>query len=311
MPTCMTTMRLRFVETLITKNKMEHNRRLLLYLASSLCLCLPQVICAQDILRANYLFYHKQAPDKEYIFEPDMMLDYDGTTSVFYSQTLYLKDSLQTIAFGDQGNTTNRQAEVELRKLGGKEYPDIFLLNHINQDITVWFTRNFVFIEGIIDHLQPTWKLIQESKQIDGYTCKKAESEFCGRVWTVWYTDEIPANAGPWLLNGLSGLIVDATDSDNLFHFQLRDLSFADKSRYQFLSNYYQTLKNNPRHRRFYKEPLFQASRTYARARQSVSYFNQLAGMDLSIGGYGFDANGQRRELPTEHPYIPLISEVD
>lgn len=308
MPICMTTTKLRSAGILIIDNQMKDSRHITLSWALLLCLVTSQVICAQDVLRANYLFYHKLAPEREYIFEPDMMLDYDGTSSVFYSQTLYLKDSLQRIAYGDQGTIINQKAETELRRLGAKEYPDIYLLDHQDQDITVWFTKTFLFIEGTIDHLHPVWELFEDSQTINGYTCKKARTVFCGRVWTVWYTDEIPASAGPWLLHGLSGLIVDAIDADNLFHFQLRDLTLTDKSRYRFLADYYQTEKKNPRYRRFYKEPLFQASRTYTRARQSVSYFNQLIGMNLTIGGYGRDANGQRRELPVEHPYIPLIS---
>ena len=44
-------------------------------------------------------------------------------------------------------------------------------------------------------------------------------TEFKGRKWTVWYSAEIPISDGPWKINGLPGLILDAVDSDSLYHF--------------------------------------------------------------------------------------------
>ena len=40
-----------------------------------------------------------------------------------------------------------------------------------------------------------------------------------GRDWTVWFAPEIPVSYGPYILGGLPGLILDAVDADELFHF--------------------------------------------------------------------------------------------
>lgn len=61
------------------------------------------------------------------------------------------------------------------------------------------------------------WKLSPERKEIDGYMCNKAVADFGGRTWIVWYTTEIPLSFGPWKLNGLPGLILDASDKDFSF----------------------------------------------------------------------------------------------
>ena len=49
-----------------------------------------------------------------------------------------------------------------------------------------------------------------------------------GRAWTVWFTMDIPVSDGPWLLQGLPGLILEAVDSENIFHFITIELGQDD-----------------------------------------------------------------------------------
>lgn len=67
---------------------------------------------------------------------------------------------------------------------------------------------------------RPQWILKHTQKKILDYTCQQAETHFLGRHWTVWYTPEIPIQEGPWKLWGLPGLILEAQDSNNYFHYQ-------------------------------------------------------------------------------------------
>ena len=70
-----------------------------------------------------------------------------------------------------------------------------------------------------------TWSMGEDMKNIHGYSCQKATGSLYGREWTVWFTMDIPVSDGPWLLCGLPGLILEACDSENIFHFTTIELS--------------------------------------------------------------------------------------
>ena len=65
----------------------------------------------------------------------------------------------------------------------------------------------------VIEEETPTmeWTIGEDSVQtILGYECHKATTKFRGREWNVWFTEEIPVSLGPWKLNGLPGIILQA-----------------------------------------------------------------------------------------------------
>ena len=68
-----------------------------------------------------------------------------------------------------------------------------------------------------------SWELLPQTKNITSFKCQKAQGNFRGRTYTVWFTNDIPVSMGPWKLNGLPGLILEATDSLNQLQF------FAEK----------------------------------------------------------------------------------
>ncbi len=75
------------------------------------------------------------------------------------------------------------------------------------------------------------WEILDETKDIIGYECIKAVSADRGRRWTVWFTPEIPIQEGPWKLCGLPGLILEAEDNHNEYHYLangLRQNGLAD-----------------------------------------------------------------------------------
>ena len=69
------------------------------------------------------------------------------------------------------------------------------------------------------------WQLSTDTLTIHGYVCQKAETNFRGRRWVVWFSPQIPIDGGLWKFNGLPGLILRAYDVERNFNFELQSIN--------------------------------------------------------------------------------------
>ncbi len=75
----------------------------------------------------------------------------------------------------------------------------------------------------IIDDALPVinWHISDEKANFAELHCQKATCHFKGRDYTAWFCADLPVHVGPWKLNGLPGVIVEAYDAkkDVVFKF--------------------------------------------------------------------------------------------
>jgi len=64
------------------------------------------------------------------------------------------------------------------------------------------------------------WKTSCDTATFGGLHCQKATGHFKGRDYIAWFCPDLPVRTGPWKLNGLPGVIVDARDAKNEVVFQ-------------------------------------------------------------------------------------------
>lgn len=115
-----------------------------------------------------------------------------------------------------------------LESVGVKEMNQLFMYNPlwsmeslkstVDKKVTYqkWYKTKYEYEE-----FQPEfkWQLHNESKKILDYSCKKATVKYRGREFVAWYTTEVPINNGPYIFEGLPGLILELEDSQNKYHF--------------------------------------------------------------------------------------------
>ncbi len=102
------------------------------------------------------------------------------------------------------------------------------LFNHGNSTTIV--TNRIPYTSQVIEYTEitptPTWTYIpEEIDTIMGYHCHAAKCNYGGREWKVYYSNDIPLPYGPWILNGVKGLVLRAEDSEHNFVFEAEGLT--------------------------------------------------------------------------------------
>jgi len=71
------------------------------------------------------------------------------------------------------------------------------------------------------------WQISSDTATFSGLQCQKATAHFKGRDYIAWFCPDLPYHTGPWKLNGLPGLIIEAADKKNEVIFKFAGLERA------------------------------------------------------------------------------------
>lgn len=206
-------------------------KKILLFLSLLICCIYAN---ANDSLNYSVKYrYIKQIDSNNLLskFDDIMILSINGNTSTYYS---YLKQfgnrnyekAINTKSIITSNNTVSIDGDA-------KENGNYFFLNEaeiIHLDFKIkaatisdkLITKTYSYTEKIN---QPVWKIGFLSDNILGQKCQMATTTFRGRNYIAWFAPSIPYPMGPWLFNGLPGLILKVSDDKKQFVFECIELN--------------------------------------------------------------------------------------
>lgn len=141
-------------------------------------------------------------------------LDIKNQESIFRSDKFRSSDSLRIKrGYGNSADMQFNNKQLYIYKNYEK--------NEINKYVFVPFIDSKYTIK-IKESL--VWNITNEKSKIEEFDCQKAETNYGGRKWIAWFTNEIPIQDGPYIFRGLPGLIVDISDEKSDYYFKLREV---------------------------------------------------------------------------------------
>lgn len=173
----------------------------------------------------------------------EFMLLRVGEESRFMTSGRYYNDSTFTIfkeKYPAPDPTVASHKQIQ-------EHLNFMMANHINKPtrsdykiIKNFDTGMFISIrmfsllpvQYIEEPMNLDWTIAEETDTILGLWCTKASTEYGGRRYHAWFVPEIPINDGPYVFQGLPGLILKVTDDEGWYTFTAKRILTEKTNRY-------------------------------------------------------------------------------
>ena len=165
-------------------------------------------------LMLHYKFTHvRDTANRAHPYTENMVLFVGKNASAYRSYDRLVADQQFKKAYADAvANSPDGHPNINRRGSGSDnqyyQFPDEQKL--LTKD-------NLMMSDYLIQGPMPVidWKISGDTATFGGLHCQKATGHFKGRDYIVWFCPDLPVHTGPWKLNGLPGVIVDARDTKN------------------------------------------------------------------------------------------------
>lgn len=174
------------------------------------------------LARVRYSFSHmRDTTQKDNLYTENMLLVIGKNASVYTSydkvnRDLELKKQVEEQIKNQGGTLTS----LNINRSSSKPVTSIDYFYFVNEN--KFYTKERIITNYLVEEDAPTikWKISKDTASFSGVKCQKATTYFKGRNWIAWFAPELPFQSGPWKLNGLPGLIIEAHDQKDEVKFQ-------------------------------------------------------------------------------------------
>ena len=167
----------------------------------------------------HYKFTHvRDTADRAHPYTENMVLLVGKTASVYKSYDGMVADEQFRKAY-IKAAANSPDGHMDINRSGAGLRPQYYQYPNAQKLLT----KDYVFVtEYLIAGQMPAinWKISGDTATFGGLHCQKATCHFEGRDYIAWFCPDLPLHTGPWELNGLPGVIVDAHDTKNEVIFQ-------------------------------------------------------------------------------------------
>lgn len=174
------------------------------------------------LARVRYTLSHmRDTTQRDNFYTENMLLVIGKNASVFTSYDKINRDEeLKKMVEEQIKNQAGNPGAININRSSVKPVTPIDYFYFVNEN--KFFTKERLVTNYLIEETAPkiNWKISKDTASFSGVKCQKATAYFKGRNWIAWFAPELPFQSGPWKLNGLPGLIIEANDEKNEVKFQ-------------------------------------------------------------------------------------------
>jgi GLPGLI family protein len=202
-------------------------------------LLLPAILLVFQLVKAQkpdaavalvrYSFSHiRDTTDKAKVYTENMELLLGKNASVYRSEDNRLHDEKMKQLIAERANT-GTTGMMNIAGLGGPRgsTSKIYQFQAEKKLIRQEKIINIYLMDGDLPVIN--WKITSDTTSFGSLHCQKATTAFKGRNYQVWFCTALPFRSGPWKLNGLPGLIVEASDTKKEVVWKFAGLEDASK----------------------------------------------------------------------------------
>jgi GLPGLI family protein len=170
-------------------------------------------------LMVHYKFSHvRDTTDRAHPFTENMVLFIGKSAGSYWSYDVITADEQFKKAWAAAA-ANSPDGNVRINRNGGGTRTQYY---QYPNEKKLYTKENVMGNDYLVESPIPAidWKITGDTASFGGLHCQKATCHFKGRDYTAWFCPDLPVHTGPWKLNGLPGVIVDARDAKNEIVFQ-------------------------------------------------------------------------------------------